>query len=72
MGLKSGDLVDVRAFGGRVVKRRLVRVDGQTAVLTTPEEAESASREQREPFCIGFPLSDVVKAEPKRAFATDR
>lgn len=62
MSLKSGDLVDVKAFGGLVVTRLLLRVDGQTVVLTTPEEAENAVSEQREPVCIGFPLADVIES----------
>lgn len=67
MGLKSGDLVDVGVFGGAVVRRRLLRVDGEKAIITTLEESERAANEQREPICIGFPLSDVREAKEKAA-----
>jgi len=30
-------------------------------IVTTKEELEKASKEEREPICIGFPLSDVVE-----------
>lgn len=69
MSLKSGDLVKVKIFGGAVVKRRLLRVAGQVAVLTTPEESEAAANEQREPICIGFPLSDVSEVREESAKA---
>jgi len=66
MSLNAGDLVKVRVFGGQVVIRRLLRVEGQIAVLTVPEEA---LKERREPVCIGFPLRDVIqgkRASPPR------
>lgn len=65
MELQNGDLIRVRAYGGRAVDRRLVEVRGQTAVVTTDEEYQAAKKERREPISIGFPLSDVVKRKPK-------
>ena len=69
MSLNAGDLVKVRVFGGQVVIRRLLRVEGQIAVLTVPEEPDRALKERREPVCIGFPLRDVIqgkRASPPR------
>jgi hypothetical protein len=36
-------------------------MEGEIAVITTPEEYELAAKEHREPVCIGFPVSDVEK-----------
>jgi hypothetical protein len=61
MTIKAGDFVTVRVFGGREKIRRVVRLSDRTAIITTAEEFERAAAEGREPFCIGFPLSDVEK-----------
>jgi hypothetical protein len=41
----------------------LVSVDARAraVIVTTKEELEAAAKEKREPICIGFPLSDIVK-----------
>ncbi len=69
MRINNGSLVQVRVYGGQVVTRRLVEVRGQIALISTDEECESAAREQREPICIGFPLSDVVKVVERKTQA---
>ena len=61
MAIKTGDLVRVRAFDNQVHTRRIVSMEGEIAVITTPEEYELAAKEHREPVCIGFPVSDVEK-----------
>lgn len=65
MELQKGDFIRVKVYGGQLVDRRLVEVRGQMAVVTTDEEYQAAQRERREPICIGFPLSDVIKKKPK-------
>jgi hypothetical protein len=55
----------VKAYGGKVIARRVVEVRGRSVAVTTKEEYDAAAKEQREPICIGFPLSDVVEEKPK-------
>jgi hypothetical protein len=62
MTLETGELLRVRTFDRGVVERRFVRLSGDTAEVTTPEEWENASREGRSPICIGFPVTDVASA----------
>jgi hypothetical protein len=59
MTFVSGQILEVKTFGGAVVKRRLVRVFDGFAAVTTAEEWAAAEKEGRDPVCIGFPLSDV-------------
>jgi hypothetical protein len=66
MNIQSGDLVRVRAYGGEVQVRRLVEVQGKTAIITTDEEREAAARENREPIRIGLPLSDVIEVVKRK------
>lgn len=61
MAAQNGDLVRVRAYGGEVQVCRLVEVQDKTAIVTTDEECEAATREEREPIRIGFPLADVIE-----------
>jgi hypothetical protein len=63
MTFKAGDLVRVRAFDNQVHTRQIVRTEADVAVITTPEEYELAVKEEREPVCLGFPLSDVEKVD---------
>jgi len=66
MKLQNGDLVKVRAYRNQVQVRRLVEVQGRTAIITTDEECKAAAREKRKPVCIGFPLADVIGVVKKR------
>lgn len=61
MNVQNGDLVKVRAYGGEIQVRRLVEVQGKTAIITTDAEREAAAREKREPIRIGLPLADVIE-----------
>lgn len=70
MTFKIGDLVDVRAFGGEISARRVVSVQGKIVAVTTPEEYDLATKEQREPISIGFPLSDVSVKNKKASPGT--
>ena len=68
MKLNHGQIVGVRIYGGKVVKRRLVRVSAGVAVVTTQSEWETAAREGREPVCIGFPVADVTQSKRASPF----
>ena len=59
--LKTGMMVEVAAFRGEVLKRLVVDVSGETAYLCKKEEWEKASREGREPQCVGFNLRFVMR-----------
>jgi hypothetical protein len=61
MRLQNGDLIKVKTYGGQVVARRVVDVREQTVLITTDEEYEAATKEQREPICLGFPLADMIE-----------
>lgn len=49
--------------------RRVVAVEGDTVFVCTEEEYTSASRESREPKCIGFNRKYVVSRAPKASVA---
>jgi hypothetical protein len=66
MNMKPGDYVQVKAFGNRQLVRRLVSIQKRVALICTDREYQSAQSENRKPICIGFPLSDISKYEPKR------
>jgi hypothetical protein len=55
-----GDIIRVRANGGKVVKRRVVGFDDETVHICLEEEYALAKREGRPPTCVGFHLSDVI------------
>jgi hypothetical protein len=59
--MKKGDLVIVRAFGGELLKRRVVEVLGKTVIVCNEAEFLRAKSEDRRPTGIGFPVQDVVK-----------
>ena len=65
MKVQSGGSVRLKTYGGKVVSRRVVDVRERSVIVTTKEEFEAAAKEKREPICIGFPLSDVVKRKVK-------
>lgn len=60
MTLESGETLKVKTFDRGVVNRRLVRLSGDIAEVTTAEEWEAAERENRAPVCVGFPIRDVT------------
>ena len=67
MELQPGAIVKVRAFGGQELVRRLVGLNGQTALICSDQEYEAAQRENREPVCVGFPLSDILESKSAKS-----
>lgn len=57
--MRPGDKVLAKVHGGKTVRRVLVDVIENTAVICTPAEWESAIEEKRKPDCVGFPIRDV-------------
>ncbi len=57
---KYGQKVQVRAYGGKVLARRVVGVRNGAVLICSEEEYQQASAEQRRPSCVGFPENDVI------------
>jgi hypothetical protein len=63
MQLKPGDLVRLRAFGGKEIVRRVVGQDGGIVRVCSEAEYKAATQAAREPESIGFPMEDVIRVE---------
>ncbi len=61
---KRGESVAVRAFGGKIIVRRVVKDNGQTVVICSEAEYQSATKEERKPVGVGFPKEDVIREPP--------
>lgn len=61
--MERGDWVRVRAYGGEIITRRVVEVDGDIIVICRDDEYQAARREGREPVSVGFPRSAIVDGE---------
>jgi hypothetical protein len=63
----KGDLIRLRAFGGKQIVRRFVESLGNSVLICTHAEYELALKEHREPLCIGFSPEDIIEpATPRR------
>jgi hypothetical protein len=60
MNLAVGDTVQVKAWGGETLIRRVVSVRGDTVAVCCEEEYQAARSEGRVPTAIGFKLKDVT------------
>jgi len=58
--MKPGQMIRLRAYGGQIIERRLVRLDKNTLVVCRPEEYDAAQSERREPIVVGFHIEDAV------------
>jgi len=58
--MKKGDQIRLRAFGGEVIERRVVAVEGDSVDICKDGEFEAAAREGRDPVTVAFKLTDVV------------
>lgn len=63
--MQVGDSIQLRAYGGEVIERRVVRVEPASVVICKEEEFRAAAAEGREPVCVRFPLSTVVQGMPR-------
>ncbi len=66
MDYVRGDLIRLRAFGGKHIVRRFVEERGSSVLICSHEEYDMALREGREPLCIGFPYEDIVGNKRQR------
>ena len=60
VAMKTGDTVTVLDVHENKLRRTVVAVEDGFVFVSRPEEVKNAHSENREPMCIGFPLSDVV------------
>jgi hypothetical protein len=52
--MTTGQLLTIVSDGDNIIQRKLVSVENDMFFVCKPEEFEAASRERREPICIGF------------------
>lgn len=52
--LKTGCLVEVTAFKGEVLKRRVVEISDSTVYVCREDEWQAATEQKREPESVGF------------------
>ena len=58
--MQPGETVQLRAYGGKEIARRLVAIEGDTLLVCLEEEFRRAKHEGREPTCVGFKTKDVL------------
>jgi hypothetical protein len=61
--MTPGQEVKVRAYGGRVLQRIVIKLLGDTVLICKPEEWEAARREGRAANGVGFPVATIVATE---------
>lgn len=60
---EPGVSVEVEAAGGELITRRVVALERGRVFVCTDQEYEAASKDGREPVCVGFrPESVHVRA----------
>ena len=62
--LQSGTTVRLRAFGGKLLVRKVVGVKQDAVLVSTEGEIRKATEEGREPDAIGWAPEDVVEIVP--------
>lgn len=58
--MKVGQMVKLRAYGGKELVRYIISIDKDIVVVCRPEEYKLAQSEGREPIGVGFHLKDVA------------
>ncbi len=59
--MKQGDVIQLRAYGGKKISRRVVATEEMMVYVTKEEEYQKAKEEGREPVSVGFPLEAVIE-----------
>jgi hypothetical protein len=62
-------MVQVKAWRGETLTRRVVSVRGETVAVCCEEEYQAARSEGRQPSAIGFQLKDVTPLESRSSKA---
>lgn len=64
--MELGQMVKLRAYGGKDIIRRVIQQEKGIVVVCRQEEYENARLEGREPVTVGFHMKDVIdEASPK-------
>jgi hypothetical protein len=58
--MKPGQMVKLRAYGGKELARRVIRLEKDIIIVCRPDEYEIARLQGREPIGVGFHVTDVV------------
>lgn len=53
--------VIIKAYGGELLKRIVIGSKGDTVFICKESEWTDSRREGREPDCVGFPKSSILK-----------
>lgn len=69
INLNVGDTVQIKAWGGKTLIRRVVSIRGDTVAVCCEEEYQAARSEGRQPTAIGFKLKDVTPLESRSSKA---
>lgn len=61
MDIIVGEKIKLRAFGGEIIERILVRDCGDVVEITREDEYIKAQNENRLPVVVGFKKADMVR-----------
>jgi hypothetical protein len=59
--IKIGSLVEVSAYGGETLRRRVVEIRDETVYICRNDEWDIAKRERRDPQTVGFNRRFVLR-----------
>lgn len=57
--LKSGELIKVSDWEGKILERRVLSVRGNLVFVCTDQEFSDAMKEGREPTAVGWPIESA-------------
>ena len=57
--MKTGEIITAETFDNKLIECRFVAAKDQTALVCGEDEWQQAQKENREPECLGWPLSSV-------------
>jgi hypothetical protein len=61
--MTAGQMVEVKAYGGVILQRIVIKAVMDTVIVCNPDEWETAKREGRMPEGIGFPVSSIIRID---------
>ena len=61
--MKTAEVVKLKAYGGQIIKRRVVDVAGDVLLICKEGDYRDFLETHRRPVTMGFNVKDVVKAK---------
>jgi len=58
--MKVGQMIKLRAYGGKELVRYIISINKDIVVVCRPEEYKLAQSEKREPIGVGFHLENLL------------